>query len=144
VRKIFLFSIIFLIVGVLAGFTFGRYYTKVQYNPDYRVPDLIEKIARNMPFFSEKYPRVAMKDIPQAEGKAEVLGKVTLVEQEPDGDIHVVLADGSNRLVTEIIPEMKINPPKEGDYILARGLIWFDKSHNWWELHPLISWQKVQ
>lgn len=32
---------------------------------------------------------------------------------------------------------------KEDDDLLYRDTVRFDEPHNWWELHPVIGWEKV-
>ena len=71
---------------------------------------------------------------------AAVLGDVTQVTGELDGDIHLrIEADGAF-VVAEITPELPIPPPHIGEQITAWGIVRHDGLHNWWELHPLIGW----
>ena len=70
------------------------------------------------------------------------------VTHEPDGDYHVILRPQYDPvglfLVTETIPEIKNLPlPNEGDRIKIWGITRFDEPHNWWELHPVIGWEKL-
>jgi hypothetical protein len=90
------------------------------------------------------YPSVSLDKI--ASGKwvrprAKITGAVTLVRVEDDGDVHIRLAEGSKFLVLEIIPELKIRPPKVGDTITAWGVVRWDGEHRWAELHPLVGWK---
>ena len=86
----------YLIFGVIAvvflgiGYGFGRWYTVIIYNPDYYVPQIIEQIARRIPSMSEKYPRIAMKDISHSNGKAEVLPQPhgALVGSDDEVELH--------------------------------------------------------
>ncbi len=72
---------------------------------------------------------------------ATVVGDVTQVSHELDGDYHIrAQADGAF-LVLEIQPEFPIAPPHIGQEITAWGVVRHDGLHNWWELHPLIGWQ---
>lgn len=77
--------------------------------------------------------------------KVAVEGTVLESALEPDGDWHVVVGDGqNNNLVTEFIPEIKnLAIPQKGDRIKIWGITRFDILHNWWELHPVIGWQKI-
>jgi membrane-associated phospholipid phosphatase len=71
---------------------------------------------------------------------ATVVGDVTQVSHELDGDYHIrVQADGAF-LVLEIQPEFPIAPPHIGQRITAWGVVRHDGLHDWWELHPLIGW----
>ena len=77
--------------------------------------------------------------------KVSVIGLVEKIIHQPDGDYHVILHDSSGAaLVTEFIPEIKLSLPKEGDRIKIRGIVRFDDFHNWWELHPVIGWEKIK
>jgi undecaprenyl-diphosphatase len=71
---------------------------------------------------------------------AAVVGDVTQVSRELDGDIHLRVEAGGAFLVAEIIPEFPIAPPHVGQRITAWGIVRHDGLHNWWELHPLIGW----
>jgi PAP2 superfamily len=71
---------------------------------------------------------------------AAVLGDVTQVTRELDGDIHLRIEAGGSFLVAEIIPEFPLAPPHVGQRITAWGIVRHDGLHNWWELHPLIGW----
>ena len=80
--------------------------------------------------------------------KASVEGIVDKVTQEPDGDYHILVrpqyAPVGLFLVTETIPEIKDLPiPNKGDHIRIWGITRFDEPHNWWELHPVIGWEKL-
>ena len=76
-----------------------------------------------------------------------VEGIVDKITHEPDGDYHILIRPQYLPLpvlVTETIPEIKDFPlPKEGDYIKIWGITRFDEPHNWWELHPVIGWEKL-
>lgn len=47
-------------------------------------------------------------------------------------------------LVTEFIPEIKLPLPSVGDHIKIWGIVRYDSFHNWWELHPVIGWEKAK
>jgi len=72
---------------------------------------------------------------------ATVLGDVTQVSHELDGDYHIRVQSRDAFLVLEIQPEFPLAPPHIGQQITAWGVVRHDGLHNWWELHPLIGWQ---
>ncbi|TMK45999.1 MAG: phosphatase PAP2 family protein [Actinobacteria bacterium] len=72
---------------------------------------------------------------------ASVVGDVTEVTRELDGDIHIRVEGSGAFIVAEIIPELPIDPPHVGQQITAWGIVRHDGLHNWWELHPLIGWE---
>ena len=72
---------------------------------------------------------------------ATVLGDVTQVSHELDGDYHIRVQGNGAFLVLEIMPEFPLAPPHVGEKITAWGVIRHDGLHNWWELHPLVGWQ---
>ncbi|MGZ5213396.1 MAG: phosphatase PAP2 family protein [Actinomycetota bacterium] len=73
---------------------------------------------------------------------ATVVGDVTQVTHELDGDYHVRVEAPGAFLVLEIMPEFPLVPPHVGQQITAWGVIRHDGLHNWWELHPLVGWQE--
>jgi hypothetical protein len=73
---------------------------------------------------------------------AAVVGDVTQVSHELDGNYHIRVQSDGAFLVLEIQPEFPIDPPHIGEQITAWGVIRHDGLHNWWELHPLIGWQR--
>lgn len=72
---------------------------------------------------------------------AAVVGDVTQVSHELDGDYHIRVQAQGAFLVLEIMPEFPLAPPHIGQQITAWGVIRHDGLHNWWELHPLVGWQ---
>src|SRR5439155_4511696 len=72
---------------------------------------------------------------------AAVIGDVTQVTHELDGDYHVRIEGKGAFLVAEIQPEFPLAPPHIGEEVTAWGVVRHDGLHNWWELHPLIGWQ---
>jgi len=72
---------------------------------------------------------------------ATVLGDVTQVSHELDGDYHIRVQSRDAFLVLETQPEFPLAPPHIGQQITAWGVVRHDGLHNWWELHPLIGWQ---
>jgi membrane-associated phospholipid phosphatase len=71
---------------------------------------------------------------------ATVVGDVTQVTHELDGDYHIRIQGQGAFLVLEIMPEFPLAPPHPGEQVTAWGVIRHDGLHNWWELHPLIGW----
>ncbi len=72
---------------------------------------------------------------------ATVVGDVTQVTHELDGDYHIRIEGSGAFIVAEIQPEFPLAPPHVGQQITAWGVVRLDGLHNWWELHPLIGWQ---
>jgi undecaprenyl-diphosphatase len=72
---------------------------------------------------------------------ATVVGDVTQVSHELDGDYHIRVQGQGAFLVLEIMPEFPLAPPHVGQQITAWGVVRHDGLHNWWELHPLVGWQ---
>ncbi len=72
---------------------------------------------------------------------AAVIGDVTQVTRELDGDIHIRIQGLRAFIVAEIIPEFPATAPHIGERITAWGIVRHDGIHNWWELHPLIGWR---
>ncbi len=84
------------------------------------------------------YHFVAIADFPRNTfTHVETAGKVTLVRDETDGDVHIRLEDRNRRfVVVEIVPAITLTRPKVGDCVRVRGIARFDKRHLWNELHP--------
>ena len=72
---------------------------------------------------------------------ATVVGDVSQVSHELDGDYHIRVEGEGAFLVLEIMPEFPLDPPHVGQQITAWGVVRHDGLHNWWELHPLVGWQ---
>lgn len=76
--------------------------------------------------------------------KACVIGTVVYRRKMKDGDWHITLLDDKQRkLVTEIIPELPLIPPRKGMEILACGISRPDDRHDWNELHPVTHWEDM-
>jgi hypothetical protein len=73
---------------------------------------------------------------------ATVVGDVTQVTHELDGDYHIRVQGQDAFLVLEIMPEFPLAPPHVGQQVTAWGVVRHDGLHNWWELHPLVGWQQ--
>ena len=72
---------------------------------------------------------------------ATIVGDVTQVTRELDGDIHLRIEGPGAFIVAEIMPELPLSPPHIGERITAWGIVRHDGLHNWWELHPLVGWR---
>lgn len=72
-----------------------------------------------------------------------VTGTVRRPLREKDGDVHVRLCNDSGVLciVAEIIPQLPMLPPRDGQRVTACGITRFDHYHGWQELHPLLGWE---
>ncbi len=97
----------------------------------------------------ELYPETPLSVI--ADGKwtrprAAVMGEVSVVRKEEDGDFHVKLVDGDKFIVYEICPEYPIIPPKVGQRVVVKGIVRYDPhgGHGWWEIHPVFHWELVK
>ncbi len=69
---------------------------------------------------------------------------VQKVRHESDGDYHVELSIPGGRLVTEETPPFgtRLDPPQEGDAVSVYGMVLFDATHGWWEVHPAQCWSR--
>lgn len=67
----------------------------------------------------------------------EVVGCVSLVKREEDGDRHIRITEGNNFIVAECIPALPCASPKVGDRIKVRGVSRHDGKHKWYEVHPV-------
>lgn len=70
-----------------------------------------------------------------------VSGPVVYARKQADGDEHITLDDGRNRVVLEIVPEHPLPAPVKGQRITACGIYRWDKRHNWPEVHPVWTWK---
>ncbi|MEA3201426.1 MAG: hypothetical protein QOE90_2854 [Thermoplasmata archaeon] len=63
---------------------------------------------------------------------------------ESDGDTHVELTIPGGRLVTEETPPFgnALAPPSAGDTVEVYGMVLFDATHGWWEVHPVQCWSR--
>lgn len=71
---------------------------------------------------------------------------VQRVRHESDGDYHVELAIPGGKLVTEETPPFadNLDHPNAGDEVEAYGMVLFDATHGWWELHPVVCWSRAR
>jgi hypothetical protein len=100
--------------------------------------------AGSAPVPPAQYATIPIQTIAAGDSRAThatVVGDVTQVTHELDGDYHIRIEGQSAFLVLEIMPEFPISPPHVGQQITAWGVVRHDGLHNWWELHPLVGWQ---
>ncbi len=91
------------------------------------------------------YPTVPLAKIASGtwvRPRAKITGTVAFIRKEDDGDVHIRLTSGKDRVILEIIPELPVSVPKIGDTITAWGVVRWDGEHRWAELHPLVGWRK--
>ena len=100
--------------------------------------------ANSAPTPPEEYQTISIEKIAAGKARAThatVVGTVTQVSHELDGDYHIRIEGKGAFIVLEIMPEFPVAAPHLGQQITAWGVIRHDGLHNWWELHPLIGWQ---
>lgn len=95
--------------------------------------------------FAESFHKVTLK---QAQTTSWthicVTGPVVYVRAMKDGDIHITLDDGRDKIVAEIIPAIQLPRPKKGVRITVCGISRWDKRHRWAEVHPVLSWTEAR
>jgi hypothetical protein len=152
-KKLIIILISVIILG--AGIGLGWYIRSQTLNPKATIPNVFERILAFLVQKGEKedddllYHDTGLLDFianGSEKTKVSVEGVVDSISKEPDGDYHVIIRPQYFLipvLVTEFIPELKDLPlPKVGDHIKIWGITRFDEPHNWWELHPVIGWEK--
>ncbi len=100
--------------------------------------------ASSAPVPPAEYATIPIQTIAAGKSRATyatVVGDVTQVSHELDGDYHIRVQGQGAFLVLEIMPEFPLDPPHIGQQITAWGVVRHDGLHNWWELHPLVGWQ---
>jgi undecaprenyl-diphosphatase len=100
--------------------------------------------ASSAPAPPSEYATIPIATIAAGQSRATyatVVGDVTQVSHELDGDYHIRVEGQGAFLVLEIMPEFPLVPPHVGQQITAWGVVRHDGLHNWWELHPLVGWQ---
>ncbi len=153
-KKKLIIILAFLIV--FGGGTGLGYYIRNQtLNPKATIPNVFERISGFLVKQGEKedddllyYDTGPVDFIVNGSQKTKVAveGIVDKIAQQPDGDYHIIIRPPflpAPVLVTEAIPEIKLTLPKEGDHIKIWGITRFDILHNWWEIHPVIGWEKL-
>jgi undecaprenyl-diphosphatase len=100
--------------------------------------------AGSAPVPPAEYATIPIQTIAAGQSRATyatVVGDVSQVSHELDGDYHIRVQGRGAFLVLEIMPEFPLVPPHTGQQITAWGVVRHDGLHNWWELHPLVGWQ---
>ncbi len=153
-RKLVLILCFLLILS--GGIGMGWYIRNQTLNPRATIPSFFERILGFLVQKGEKeeddllYYDTGLADFianGSQKTKVAVEGIVDKVAKQPDGDYHIILRPQhfpiGLYLVMEAIPEIKLPLPKEGDHIKIWGIVRFDILHNWWELHPVVGWEKL-
>ncbi len=99
--------------------------------------------ASSAPLPPAEYATIPIHTIAAGQSRATyatVVGVVTQVSHELDGDYHIRVEGQGAFLVLEIMPEFPLVPPHIGQQVTAWGVVRHDGLHNWWELHPLVGW----
>lgn len=150
------------VVGVLTLFILLNYILNITYyNPivavralgwleNHKIGNLVRQAVEAANFNNgkeEQYPLVSiarLEDNLFTEPRAAVIGTVDYVQKSYDGDTHVnIRADNGRVLAAEIVPELPIFPPPIGVRVKIWGVTRYDLQHRWWELHPVIGWEKL-
>jgi len=100
--------------------------------------------ASSAPVPPVEYATIPIQAIAAGQSRATyatVVGDVTQVSHELDGDYHIRVQGQGAFVVLEIMPEFPLVPPHIGEQITAWGVVRHDGLHNWWELHPLVGWE---
>ncbi len=148
---------IFIILGVF--FIFNAILTATYYNPAVAVPvyrwavnhhllGIVENIEKGLGNFEkDPYQLITIDQLNESrfyKPRAAIVGKVVDEEKIDDGDWHLNIMDSQDHvLVAEIIPEYPLPLPVIGDTIKIWGITRYDLEHRWWEIHPVIGWQKL-
>lgn len=153
-KKLLWVSAFLLVFG--GGIGLGVYIRNQTLNPRATIPNVFERIFGFFVRQGEKedddllYYDTGLADFianGSQKTKVAVEGIIDKVAKQPDGDYHIIMRPQyvpvGLYLVTEAIPEIKLPLPQEGDHIKIWGLVRFDILHNWWELHPVIGWEKL-
>ena len=99
-------------------------------------------------FSSREYFPVKVADM--AAGKnfhthVSVIGKVSYVGKESDGDTHIRLEDGGSFIVAECIPMLPCPlVPQVGETLQVWGISRKDGEHKWYEVHPVERMEVVK
>lgn len=138
------------------GIGLGVYIRNQTLNPRAMIPNVFERILAFFVRQGEKedddlpYYNTGLADFianGSQKTKVAIEGIVDKIAKQPDGDYHIIMRPQyvpvGLYLVAEAIPEIKLPLPQEGDHIKIWGLVRFDILHNWWELHPVIGWEKI-
>jgi len=139
------------------GIGLGWYIRNQTFNPRATIPNIFERILSSLVQKGEKedddllYYDADLADFivnGSMKTKVAVEGIVEKTAKQPDGDYHIIMRPQyvpvGLYLVTEAIPEIKLPLPETGAHIKIWGIVRFDALHNWWELHPVIGWEKIK
>ncbi len=153
-KKLLIAFTILLIFG--GGIGLGVYIRNQTLNPRATIPNFFERMLGFLVQKGEKedddllYYDTGLADFivnGSQKTKVSVEGIVDKIAKQPDGDYHIIMRPQyvplGLYLVTEAVPEIKLPLPKVGDHIKIWGIVRFDILHNWWELHPVIGWEKL-
>ena|SRR5256885_2059012 len=66
-----------------------------------------------------------------------VSGRVSYVNKELDGDLHIRISDSTLYIIAECIPKLPCRIPHVGEIITVKGISRKDNEHGWWEVHPV-------
>lgn len=154
-KKKLTLALIFLLV-FSGGIGLGVYIRNQTINPRATIPNIFERILGFLVQKGEKedddllYYDTGLADFivnGSTKTKVSVEGIVDKIAKQPDGDYHIIMRPQyvpvGLYLVAEAVPEIKLSLPQEGDRIKIWGIVRFDILHNWWELHPVIGWEKL-
>lgn len=153
-KKLLILLVLLFIFG--GGIGLGVYIRNQTLNPRATIPNVFERIFSFFVKEGEKedddllYYTTDLSDFilnGSQKTKVSVDGIVDKIAHQPDGDYHIIMRPHyvpvGLLLVAEAIPEITLPLPKEGDHIKMWGIVRFDILHNWWELHPVIGWEKL-
>lgn len=146
---------VFLLLNLLLNLTY--------YNPAIAVPafELLskyhlaqfigktEKVLYLKPDESELYPLTSITRLQSnlfTGPRAAVEGIVTERIKATDNDWHINIKDFDSErvLVAEIAPDHPLSVPLKGEKIKIWGITRYDLDHRWWELHPVMGWEKIK
>ncbi len=137
--KIILIFILFCFFDFVLNFTL--------YNPSFVTPIYGFFINhRDISVEEEDYPLVSVGYINRGfftGPRASVEGVVEAIQKSGDGDVHVNIRGSNGILVAETIKEVAIPLPAIGEKIHIWGIVRYDVAHRWWELHPVLGWNKL-
>lgn len=153
-KKLFLILIMLALFG--GGIGLGWHIRGRTLNPLATIPNVFERLLGFLVQKGEKedndllYYNTDLTDFivnGSQKTKVSVEGIVEKIAKQPDGDEHIVMrpqyVPAGLYLIAEAIPETKLPLPKAGDHIKIWGIVRFDILHNWWEIHPVIGWEKL-
>ena len=69
----------------------------------------------------------------------QIVGIVTLVRHELDGDTHIKVVGKIGFVIAECIPALPCAKPVVGQRVTVQGIARFDGEHKWYEVHPVES-----